>query len=123
MPISVTTTAAPSGPSYADIRVGECQVHQCLIDVSTLTSVDDADGYLPVGLPIRANGNPVTGTTDVVFGLIGPEPVKLEAVDHFGNVFISGTFNKDMIEDNLGRALDSNELASLLLVKDRLNLI
>ncbi len=122
MPISVTNTAAP-GVSYADIRVGECQVHQCLIDVSTLTGVDDADGYLPVGLPIRANGNPVTGTTDVIFGLIGPEPVKLQAADHFGNVFISGSFNKDMIEDNLGRSLDSNELASLVLVKDKFNLI
>jgi len=120
--MSVTNTAA-AGIAYADIRVGECQVHQVLIDVSTLTSVDDANNSLPVGLPIKANGAPVTGTTDVVFGLIGPEPVKLGAADHFGNCFVSGSFNKDMIEDNLGRALDANELASLLLVKDRINLI
>lgn len=122
MPISVANVAA-AGTAYADIRVGECQVHQCKIDVSTLTSVDDANGSLPVGLPILVTGAPVTGTTDAVFGLVGPEPIALGAVDHFGNVFISGTFNRQMIEDNLGRALDANELASLALVADRLHLI
>lgn len=116
MPIRVTQTAA-AGTSQGDIRVGECEVHQVLLDVSTLTGVDDANGTLPVGTPILATGAPVTGTTDVVFGIIGPEPVHLEAADHFGNCFISGSFNKDMIEDNLGRALDSNEIASLLLAK------
>lgn len=122
MPISVTNVAA-AGVAYSDIRVGECQVHQCLIDVSTLTGVDDANNSLPVGLPILATGAPVTGGTDVIFGLVGPEPVKLQAADHFGNVFISGSFNKDAIEDNLGRALNANELAALVLVKDRINLI
>lgn len=122
MPIQVTNVAAV-GVAYGDIRVGTCQVHQVLIDVSTLTGVDDANNSLPVGLPIKANGAPVTGATDVVFGLIGPEPVKLQAADHFGNCFISGSFNRDMIEDNLGRALDSNELASIALVADRINLV
>lgn len=122
MPISVTETAA-AGRSQGDIRIGECQVHQVKLDVSALTGVDDANGTLPVGLPVLATGVPVTGTTDAVFGLIGPEPVHLEAADHFGNVYISGNFNKNMIEDNLGRALDANELASLALVKSRLNVI
>ena len=122
MPISVTNVAA-AGVAYADIRVGECQVHQCLIDVSTLTGVDDANNSLPVGLPILVTGAPVTAGTDVVFGLVGPEPIKLQAADHFGNVFISGSFNKDMIEDNLGRALSANELAAIALAKDRINLI
>lgn len=122
MPISVTNTAA-AGAAYADIRVGECQVHQVLLDVSGLTGVDDANGSLPVGLPIKADGTPVAAGTDVLFGLIGPEPVKLGAADHFGNAFVSGTFNRDMIEDNLGRALSANELAALALVKDRINLI
>jgi hypothetical protein len=122
MPISAGSTSA-LGRTYADIRIGECQVHQCKIDVSTLTGVDDADGVLPPGLPILVTGAPVTGTTDAVFGVIGPEPVKLQSADHFGNVIISGNLNKNMIEDNLGRALDANELASMLLVKNRLNLI
>lgn len=116
MPISAGSTAA-LGRTYADIRVGECQVHQVKLDVSALTGVDDADGVLAPGLPILVTGVSVTGTTDVVYGIIGPEPVKLQSADHFGNCFISGAFNKDMIEDNLGRALDANELASLVLAK------
>jgi hypothetical protein len=122
MPIGVTNTAA-AGFAYSDIRVGECQVHQGKIDVSALTGVDDANNSLPVGLPILASGAPVTAGTDVVFGLIGPEPVKLGAADHFGNVIISGSVNRDAIEDNLGRALTANELAAIVLIKDRINLI
>jgi hypothetical protein len=115
MPISVTNTAAP-GRAYIDVRVGECQIHQGLIDVSTLGSNDDADGYLPPGLPILTNGAPVSGATDVVLGVIGPEPVKLGTADRFGNVILSGNLNRDAIEDNLGRSLSANELASLALV-------
>jgi hypothetical protein len=115
MPISATNVAA-AGRAYIDIRVGECQVHQGLLDVSTLTGVDDADGNLAPGLPIRTNGAPVTAGTDAIIGLVGPEPVKLQAADHFGNVFVSGTFNKNAIEDNLGRALTANELAAIALV-------
>lgn len=122
MPMSVTNTAA-AGAAYADIRVGECQVHQVKLDVSALTGVDDASGTLPVGLPILKTGVPVTGAADVVAGVIGPEPVKLEAADHFGNIILSGNINKQMVEDNLGRALDSNELASMALIDQRLHLV
>lgn len=122
MPMSVTSTAA-AGTSQGDIRVGECQVHQVKLDVSELTGVDDANGTLPVGLPVLATGVPVTGGTDAVFGVIGPEPVQLGAADHFGNVIIGGALNKDMIEDNLGRALNANELAAMALVANRLFLV
>lgn len=122
MPISVTNTAA-AGSAYSDIRVGECQVHQQLYDVSGLGSADDASGSLPVGLPITTAGIPVAAGTDVIAGLVGPEPVKLQAADHFGNLFISGNFNRDAIEDNLGRALSANELAAIALVGDRIHLI
>lgn len=116
MPMSVTNTAA-RGTAYSDIRIGECQVHQVKLDVSTLTGVDDADGVLPVGLPIGDGGIPVAGTTDIVVGVIGPEPVKLGAADHFGNVIISGNLNYQAIVDNLGRVWDANELASVKLNK------
>lgn len=116
MPMSVTNTAA-RGTAYSDIRIGECQVHQVKLDVSTLTGVDDADGVLPVGLPIGDGGIPVAGTTDIVVGVIGPEPVKLEAADHFGNIIISGNLNYQAIIDNLGRVWDANELASVKLNK------
>lgn len=107
---------AGKGTAYSDIRIGECQVHQVKLDVSTLTGVDDANGTLPVGLPIRSNGAPVTGNADVVAGVIGPEPVHLEAADHFGNIIISGTLNKDAIEDNLGRVWTAEEIAAMALV-------
>lgn len=116
MPMSVTNTAA-KGVTYSDIRIGECQVHQVKLDVSTLGGVDDANGTLPVGLPIGVGGIPVAGTTDVVVGIIGPEAVHLGAADHFGNVIISGNLNYDAICDNLGRVWDANELASVALVK------
>lgn len=114
MPLSVTNTA-DRGTAYSDIRVGDVTVHQILYDVSGLTGVDDANGSLPVGLPILANGNPVTGGSDVCYGLVGPEPVKLEAADHFGNVILAGAVNRDAIEDNLGRVLSANELAAIVL--------
>ena len=110
MPISVTSTAG--GPAYIDIRVGEVQVHQGLIDVSTLGAADDAEGYLPVGLPLGATGAPV-GVGEDAFGIIGPEPVKLGAADHFGNMILAGVLNQQAIEDNLGRALSADELAGI----------
>lgn len=115
MPISVTSTAA-RGRAYVDIRVGECQVHQAKLDVSTLTGEVDADDNLPPGLPIRANGAPVTGGTDVLIGVLGPESAPNGTVDHFANVIISGNLNKNAIEDNLGRAISANELAALALI-------
>jgi len=115
MPISFSSTAA-KGRSYSDIRIGECQVHQVLLDVSGLTSADDADGVLPVGLPITTAGIPVAAGTDVIAGLIGPEPVPIGTADVFGNIFMSGNFNRDAIEDNLGRTLSANELAAIALV-------
>lgn len=113
MPMRVTNTAA-KGTAYADIRVGEGHgIHQVKLDVSTLGGVDDADGVLPPGLPIKADGTPVTAGAQAAYGVIGPEPVKLGADDHFGNVILSGNVNRDMIEDNLARAVSADELTAL----------
>ncbi len=113
-PISVTNTSE-RGTAYSDIRVGDVTVHQIKYDVSALTGVDDENGSLPVGLPIKADGTPVTTNADTAYGVVGPEPVKLEAADHFGNVILAGALNKDAIEDNLGRAISANELAAIAL--------
>lgn len=113
MPISVETTAGGTG--YVDIRVGEGHgIHQALLDVAALAA--DADGYYPPGQPILASGAPVTqgvDTAEVAHAVIGPEPVKEGAANHFGNVILDGTLNRDAIEDNLGRALTANELSAL----------
>lgn len=114
MPIAVTNIAATVGPSYIDIRVGECQVHQSKLAVATLAAKVDAGGSLPVGLPIiMSNGNPISAPAQGPIGLLGPESVHLGAVNQFGNVFISGNFNRQAIEDNLGRVLSADELAAI----------
>jgi len=115
MPINISSTSA-RGTGYIDVRVGECQIHQAKLDVSTLTGEVDADDNLPPGLPIRTNGAPVTAGTDAIIGVLGPESAPNGTVDHFANVIISGNLNKNAIEDNLGRALTANELAAIALV-------
>lgn len=112
MPINITPIAA-KGTTYADIRVGECQVHQIKLDPTAFNAHKDAGGALPVGLPVLATGLPVSAPGQAVAGLIGPESVVLQGVAHFGNCFISGSFNRDMIEDNIGRALTADELAGI----------
>lgn len=110
MPITVTTTAGGTG--YADIRVGTSHnIHQALFDVSEITA--DADGVIPPGLPLQASGAPVTGSSQTVKYVVGPEGVKKGAADHLGNVFLDGPLNLNMIEDNLGRVLNANEIAAL----------
>ena len=113
MPIEFTSTAGGTG--YIDIRVaGDVHgIHQGLVDVSEVTGVDDADGYLPPGLPLTATGDPV-GVGEDAYGVIGPEAVKVGGADHFANMIFSGVLNRDAIEDNLGRALTADELAGII---------
>jgi hypothetical protein len=106
-------TATAGGQGYVDIRVGDGHgIHEGLIDVSTLGAADDAEGYLPPGLPLTAAGDPV-GSGESAYGVIGPEPVKMGAADHFGNMIMTGILNRDAIEDNLGRVLSADELAGI----------
>ena len=113
MPIEVTKTTG--GIGYIEIRLDPkgCETHQAKMDVSELGGVDDADGYLPPGLPLQADGSPVDASSQTAVYVVGPEPVKVGAVDHFGNVILNGILVRDAIEDNLGRVLSANELAAL----------
>lgn len=106
MPISIETTAGGTG--YADIRVGEVQVHQLVLNAANLAGSRDADGYLPVGFPIKADGTAVAAT-QTTYAFVGPEAVKLGAANSFGNIILAGVLYRDMIEDNLGRALTADE--------------
>lgn len=108
MPISVTVTAG--GVAYGDIRVGEGHgIHQLLINAANVASARDADGYLPPGLPLKADGTLVAATQATVC-MVGPEAVKVGSVNVFANAIFSGPVNRDMIEDNLGRVLSADEL-------------
>lgn len=110
MPINFTSTAG--GVGFVDIRVGVGHaIHQVKLDVSAITA--DADGYIQPGLPLQADGSPISGTSQVAKYVVGPEPVLEGAADHFGNAFLDGALNQDAIEDNLGRVLSANEIAAL----------
>lgn len=115
MPIAQTTTTT-AGDSYGSIRVGDGHgIHQSLLNAAALAGNRDARGYLPPGLPLQANGLPVTGISQTVVCVVGPEAVLLGTANIFGNAIFTGMLNVDMIEDNLGRALNANELSALAL--------
>jgi hypothetical protein len=121
MPISFSSRAGGTG--YIDIRATDDGhgIGQGLIDVDTLGAYDDADGVLPPGLPLLATGGPVTAGS--AYGIIGPEPVKMGAVDHFGNMILTGVLNRDAIEANLGRALTAAELSGIATGMPQIRLI
>lgn len=112
MPLSVTSTAG--GTAYVDVRVGTGHaIHQVTADVTDAAADIDADGNIPVGLPLKADGTLADGTTDeAIFGVVGPEPADGSANGPV-NCFLDGALNRDAIEDNLGRALNANEVAAL----------
>lgn len=115
MPISVESTAGGTG--YVDVRVGEGHgIHQVLIDVSVIGASADADGYLPPGLGIAANGSAAHLTATTAVCVIGPEPVKVGAVDHFGNAIFSGVLSRDALEDNVGSVQAATLPAAIRLI-------
>lgn len=115
MPISFESTAGGTG--YVDIRVGEGHgIHQVLIDVSAVAASADADGYLPPGLGIAADGTVAHAAATTAVCIIGPEPVKVGSADHFGNAIFSGVLNRDAIEDNIGSAQGATLPAAIRLV-------
>lgn len=131
MPITVTETTGAD--VYASPFIGPVDnVIHMKIDVSSLL-VDgaqgaqvDAKGYLKPGVLLAETGGvgvPPTGS--FVKGVV-IEATKLVAAnptnatlgadtsDPFIAVATSGVLNRDIIEDNLGRALHADELAALV---------
>ena len=118
MPMRFTTTAGGTG--YADIRVGEGHgIHQVLLDVSAWTDHIDADGMLPPGLGVAADGTPAHEAETTAVCVVGPEPVHVvsaASADVFGNAIYSGVLNGDMIADNTGAALGATLPAAIVLI-------
>ena len=109
--MEVTVTSA-GGTSYMDIRAGVGHgIHQKKVNATTMAASRDADGYLPLGLPVNAAGGPVTAGDAV--GIIGPEPMKLGTVNVFMNAILTGPLSRQAIEANLGRVLTAAELAGI----------
>lgn len=122
MPMSITTTAG--GIGYGNPWIGGVNhPAQIKVDVSVLTIAEvDQFGYLKPGVPLTKAGILVGAAPAFVYGVTieaqkivpdNPTDVTLAAVtvDPIITVNTVGHVNRDVIEDNLGRALTADEIA------------
>lgn len=121
MPLGVETTAG--GRVYANPFIGGVNhPAQIKVDVSGLT-VNEVDqfGYLKAGVPLTKTGV-LVGSGAFVYGVTfeaqkivpdNPTNTTLGAVtaDPIITVNTVGHINRDVLEDNLGRALTADEIA------------
>lgn len=132
MPMSITNTAG--GNSYGNPFVGPIDHPDHLrIDVSALTT-DEVDTYgnLKPGVPFTKTGLPVTtglfvyGVTIEAVKIVPNAPTNtslgLVTVDPLVAVATIGLVNRDIVEDNLGRALTAFEIAGFDLAGSKLAL-
>lgn len=123
MPIRISNTAG--GQAYADPFTSENDdAGHVKLDVSVLTTDEvDAYGYLKPGVPLKSDGTLVSGAGQTVY-LVTTEPIQIaednsalagDTSDPLIGGRMSGTINRDIAEDNLGRAYSANELAALAL--------
>lgn len=135
MPFGVTSTATEA-TGYGHPFVGPVHHTDVVpVDISDLTIDEvDANGYLKPGVPLSKAGDTI-GTTVPVHG-VTIEPIKLThatipptnaslAADT-GTMQVAvgthGVVNRDICEDNLGRALTANEIAGFALAGSNLHL-
>lgn len=122
MPMSITTVAAGTG--YGNPFIGGVNhPAQITVDVSGLTTDEvDAFGYLKPGVPLTKAGILVGASPAFVYGVTfeaqkivpdNPTNGTLGAVtvDAIITVNTIGHINRDVAEDNLGRAYTANEIA------------
>jgi 6,7-dimethyl-8-ribityllumazine synthase len=89
------------------------------VDLSDLSDEEvDADGYLKPGVPLQKDGS-IIASSGVVWGVtFGGEKVATGGTDTIldaaTDCFVAvgfGLVNRDVAEDNLGRALTADEIA------------
>lgn len=139
MPMHRETVSA-GGLQYGNIFVdGPRDVEQITVDLSVMTYADesggevDADGFLIPGTPLNKYGDLCAGsvTDEFVYGVVieatyvGSSPIAADTdLDSLTDIQVavarSGLVNRDIIEDNLGRALNANELAAFVAAGSRL---
>lgn len=118
MPLGITTTAG--GLAHSPVFVGEITGTDVVkVDLSDLSDEEvDQFGYIKPGLPLAKDGN-LVGSAVPVWG-VTIEPIKVASggtdaiLDAATDCFVTvgfGLCNRDIIEDNLGRALTSDEIA------------
>lgn len=132
MPLSVRKTTGTTG--YGHPIVGDAgPLLQVVVDISELTIAEvDADGYLKPGVMFKSDGTQPDGSGFLY--AVNPEPIKIvdyvptdvllaadTATIPVGTV-TSGVLNRDIIEDNLGRAMTANEIAAVTAAGSRFTL-
>ena len=132
MPMLITKTAGGTG--YGNVFIGGVNhPAQIKVDVSGLTT-DEVDqfGYLKPGVPLTKTGVLVT-TGLFVYGVTieaqkivpdNPTNTTLAAVtaDPIITVNTVGHVSRDVLEDNLGRALTADEIAGFDLAGSKIAL-
>lgn len=134
MPMHVKKTAG--GTTYGPVFNGDIlAMEQVLVDVSELTTDEvDADGWLKPGVPFKQDGTLADGSGHIY--AVNPEPqnLRLDTVPPTNASLAAdtktwplgmgtmGTVNRDVIEDNLGRALTANELTAFATAPCKINL-
>lgn len=124
--LSVIKTSGTTG--YGPVFVpAPLSLQQVVVDISELTTAEvDADGYLKPGVAFKKDGTVADGTSGEFIYAVNPEPqwighatipptdASLAAdtgVAHLGMGTV-GEVNRDVAEDNMGRAYNANELAA-----------
>lgn len=122
MPLRIENTAR--GLAHSPVFVGEIRGSDSVVlDISDLTTKEvDAAGYLKPGVPLSkagdlvGNGVAVWGVTiepiKIPHATIPPTDVSLAADTGTCPVVVGfGLVNRDVAEDNLGRAYTADEIA------------
>jgi hypothetical protein len=120
MPI-IRRSINAAGTSYAPPFVGEAEYPVMVpVNISTLTTAEvDQYGYIKPGVPLSAAGA-LVGAAVAVYGVV-PEAVRVAASNSTADmtaagtvdvtVIVMGVVNRHLIEANLARALNANEIA------------
>lgn len=122
MPLGIETTAG--GRTYANPFIGAVEhPAQIKVDVSGLTTNEvDQFGYLKPGVPLAKTGILVGASPAFVYGMtfeaqkiVADNPTNDSLAANTSDPIITintvGHANRDVIEDNLGRALTADEIA------------
>lgn len=127
MPPRITATGTGAdvyAPVFTNAVLG---LQQVVVDISELTTAEvDADGYLKPGVPFKKDGTLADGTGGEFIYAVNPEPQFIGhatipptdaslAADTATVPLGMGTIgevNRDVAEDNMGRAYTANELAA-----------
>lgn len=118
MPLKIATTTG--GLSHSPVFVGEIKGTDAVkVDISDLSDKEvDSDGYLKPGVPFAKDGN-LVGSGVPVWG-VTIEALKITTgntdtiLDAETDCFVAvgfGLVNRDIAEDNLGRAYTADEIA------------